>query len=305
VLGSLGVSSGAGVRARACCLRRLRFSRSAAASRAVRAARASALPTLAIAQLKACRGRDCNLRLTGRACARHAPYGKDRRAIVALFATPGSCVCCRSSVVEHSLGKGEVVSSILTGSTRNLLQKKCLRRGALPCLPRFARERVVIFPHKLGENQGTLFYACSAPFHRSASRWSPSSRCLGVKRDLRGIIESIVSAATRSQSSNQTARPKADALNVRPATPHEREDLVAPNALASSPAVSSGACEILVPTESRIKKRFAAIKQTVSHSEQGYRCEQHSLVVDRVTLTLTLKHKHKHVQTTSWGCTWH
>ncbi len=26
---------------------------------------------------------------------------------------------CRSSVVEHSLGKGEVVSSILTGSTRN------------------------------------------------------------------------------------------------------------------------------------------------------------------------------------------
>src|SRR5262245_52031915 len=27
---------------------------------------------------------------------------------------------CRSSVVEHSLGKGEVVSSILTGSTTNL-----------------------------------------------------------------------------------------------------------------------------------------------------------------------------------------
>jgi hypothetical protein len=29
---------------------------------------------------------------------------------------------CRSSVVEHSLGKGEVVSSILTGSTRKALQ---------------------------------------------------------------------------------------------------------------------------------------------------------------------------------------
>ena len=27
-------------------------------------------------------------------------------------------VCCRSSVVEHSLGKGEVLSSILSGSTR-------------------------------------------------------------------------------------------------------------------------------------------------------------------------------------------
>jgi hypothetical protein len=26
--------------------------------------------------------------------------------------------CCRSSVVEHSLGKGEVDSSILSGSTR-------------------------------------------------------------------------------------------------------------------------------------------------------------------------------------------
>src|SRR5262249_10521041 len=33
------------------------------------------------------------------------------------FHFSGSCFCCRSSVVEHSLGKGEVVSSILTGST--------------------------------------------------------------------------------------------------------------------------------------------------------------------------------------------
>ncbi len=29
-------------------------------------------------------------------------------------------VCCRSSVVEHSLGKGEVESSILSGSTISL-----------------------------------------------------------------------------------------------------------------------------------------------------------------------------------------
>ena len=86
---------------------------------------------------------------------------------------------------------------------------------------------------------------------------------------------------------------------------HERDDLVAPNALALSLAVSGDACEILVPAEPRIKKRFAAIKQTVSNSEQRCRCKRHSLVVDRVTL------KHKHVQTTawvqstSWGCTWH
>jgi hypothetical protein len=30
----------------------------------------------------------------------------------------GADICCRSSVVEHSLGKGEVDSSILSGSTR-------------------------------------------------------------------------------------------------------------------------------------------------------------------------------------------
>jgi hypothetical protein len=37
--------------------------------------------------------------------------------------------CCRSSVVEHPLGKGEVVSSILTGST----SKKPLFIGLLYC----------------------------------------------------------------------------------------------------------------------------------------------------------------------------
>ena len=56
---------------------------------------------------------------TDRRLRRCGPYGKDRRIrgrIPSLFASgPPSC---RSSVVEHSLGKGEVVSSILTGSTR-------------------------------------------------------------------------------------------------------------------------------------------------------------------------------------------
>ena len=61
-----------------------------------------------------------------------------------------------------------------------------------------------------------------------------------------------------------------------------RKAQFAPNALGSSPAVSGDACEILVPAELRTKNRFAAIKQTVSHSEQGCRCGQHSLVVDRV-----------------------
>ena len=38
---------------------------------------------------------------------------------------------------------------------------------------------------------------------------------LDAKRDFPRIIESIVSATASTQSSNQTARPKADALNVR------------------------------------------------------------------------------------------
>jgi hypothetical protein len=50
------------------------------------------------------------------------PYGKDRAGFGALRARVGTlnfgaAQCCRSSVVEHPLGKGEVVSSILTGST--------------------------------------------------------------------------------------------------------------------------------------------------------------------------------------------
>ena len=36
------------------------------------------------------------------------------------FGFPDSCSCCRSSVVEHSIGNGEVDSSILSGSTTYL-----------------------------------------------------------------------------------------------------------------------------------------------------------------------------------------
>jgi len=136
----------------------------------------------------------------------------------------------------------------------------------------------------VGENWGTLFYGCSAPFHCSVSRRSPFSRGLGVKRDLRRIIESIVGATTSAQSSNQTARPKADALNVRPvkrltccaARVAACRNAVLNNkprstdsAAASSRAVSGDACEILVPTESRTKKRFGS-------RGCGKGCERHS-----------------------------
>src|SRR6516225_2452381 len=46
------------------------------------------------------------------------PYGKHRAALGPHLLEASAPPCCRSSVVEHPLGKGEVVSSILTGSTR-------------------------------------------------------------------------------------------------------------------------------------------------------------------------------------------
>src|SRR5712692_2070078 len=62
----------------------------------------------------------CEWSLEG-ACLRHVgPYGKDRSARAPMhWSIFASRRRCRSSVVEHPLGKGEVVSSILTGSTRH------------------------------------------------------------------------------------------------------------------------------------------------------------------------------------------
>ena len=54
---------------------------------------------------------------TGRRLRRCGAYGKDRRIRGRIPSVSHPARRCRSSVVEHSLGKGEVVSSILTGST--------------------------------------------------------------------------------------------------------------------------------------------------------------------------------------------
>jgi hypothetical protein len=45
------------------------------------------------------------------------PCGKDRPPCGPFWSILGSRACCRSSVVEHSIGNGEVDSSILSGST--------------------------------------------------------------------------------------------------------------------------------------------------------------------------------------------
>ena len=122
-------------RPRACSLRRLRFSRSAAAA---------APDGLPIAPLcRACSWPACqSTRPTrpqpGFPAAALAPesalwQGSPR------FVSP-ICLrfCCRSSVVEHSLGKGEVHSSILCGSTileqaeRKSCDVICIRLGLGP-----------------------------------------------------------------------------------------------------------------------------------------------------------------------------
>ena len=65
-------------------------------------------------------------------------------------------------MVEHSLGKGEVVSSILTGSTRKTRPVKGFSAGALSFPPIVDRERNVFPPANLGENWRALFGKRSA-----------------------------------------------------------------------------------------------------------------------------------------------
>jgi hypothetical protein len=64
-------------------------------------------------------------------------------------------------VVEHSIGNGEVDSSILSGSTSFPLQNNGLDNNPLPVPPRLNRERKSNLPQTQGENPGTLFAECS------------------------------------------------------------------------------------------------------------------------------------------------
>ena len=64
--------------------------------------------------------------------------------------------------VDHVLGKGEVDSSILSGSTRNLQQIDHINERPSPFPPIFKREQAVNSPSKVGENRGSLFDRCSA-----------------------------------------------------------------------------------------------------------------------------------------------
>jgi hypothetical protein len=67
-----------------------------------------------------------------------------RRGLAGAGLAPRMAMCCRSSVVERILGKAEVVSSILTGSTISLLSINSPRRGALSGDVRAALARVLL-----------------------------------------------------------------------------------------------------------------------------------------------------------------
>src|SRR5262245_40042974 len=84
------------------------------------------------------------------------PCGKDRSArapfLIGRFSHPARR--CRSSVVEHPLGKGEVVSSILTGSTTKPFQNRAFVGEHSP-LPRVSHANKPCFPYQnWGETGG-------------------------------------------------------------------------------------------------------------------------------------------------------
>ena len=101
----------------------------------------------------------------GHALDRATPLWQKARGLRDAQATPARC---RSSVVEHSLGKGEVESSILSGSTSNC-SVFLLRTLRFPCrgIPRRARF-----------NKRSLEFPAASPAARRAvrpaDRWSPA-----------------------------------------------------------------------------------------------------------------------------------
>src|SRR5262249_32881440 len=133
------------------------------------------------------------------------PCGKDRRTrgrfLIGRFSHPARR--CRSSVVEHPLGKGEVVSSILTGSTRKAQQiTASLHQHSL--LPPDSHVNKACFPQlnwgKLGEfvrqvfafaNQRDLFRnyqnpvrAMGSPIAVALARYDAACRALAEARSV-------------------------------------------------------------------------------------------------------------------------
>src|SRR5271156_3847874 len=78
--------------------------------------------------------------------------------------------CCSSSVVEHSLGKGEVESSILSCSTIFPKWFQPLEKRPLPLPPLFYREQNQKDTSQLREISGSRFAIRSARLRRHLER---------------------------------------------------------------------------------------------------------------------------------------
>ena len=119
-------------------------------------------------------------------CGKNRPPVNGRRGRI-YFCTEVRA-CCRSSVVEHSLGKGEVVSSILPGSTRKPEENQNLASDALLYPPHPEREQDANFRTKLGEKGEGV----PVTFRCAISAFQPS-RALALHRPAayRGETESV------------------------------------------------------------------------------------------------------------------
>ena len=78
--------------------------------------------------------------------------------------------CCSSSVVEHSLGKGGVESSILSCSTIFLKRFQPLKKRPLPLPPLFDREQNLKDASQVGKISGSRFAIRSSPLRPHLER---------------------------------------------------------------------------------------------------------------------------------------
>ena len=111
-------------------------------------------------------------------------------------------------MVEHSLGKGEVESSIPSGSTRFPKHNQDLGFRGLPCVTPLRPEHAANVCQKLSEKARTLF-ACRSPRARSMPSWITEANDLG-----NDPFVSATAAASRGRRMAVSILPRAMATAV-------------------------------------------------------------------------------------------
>src|SRR4029077_138270 len=162
---------------------------------------------------------------------------------------------CRSSVVEHPLGKGEVVSSILTGSTKNVAQNQHLNDRTLPSPPRLDREQDANPPRKLGEIWGKMFDGCSRTVdaQERAQVAQVSRSALAVSPELAASVARMLACSSSSE-----AKARAYERGVAPTRPAGRPRWAADAKLPSrfrASRIAPRPCRRRLSSEERITRR--------------------------------------------------